>query len=138
MQKQLKILFAKSPCQLDIFTREFMEEFDIQSSDAKAILELLVSMGHTDIAKVECWHAWAKRLTTRLGVQTHRPNFYDVAARSVSQRVKRRASDETLVAIGKPPALPVVEDLPEEEAADEGPSEPPVKRRRGGGGPWRT
>ena len=79
------------------FTRAFLVEFDIRSKRARMVLLLIMTLGHTEQAGIECMHAWAHRITKRLGVQTHRPNFYDVSARALVQRMKRRLDEESSV-----------------------------------------
>ena len=138
----LKARHLTTPCRLDNFTREFMDAFDLESAEAQAILMAIVASGHVDTAKIECWHAWARRVITRLGTQTHRPNEYDVSARCFVQRLKRRAAHVADLAAGlQRPLLPA--NLPEPAAPaadpDEERDQPPRKRGKpGGGGAWRA
>eukprot|EP00959_Pyramimonas_sp_CCMP1952_P154826 3239090-Pyramimonas_sp.AAC.1 len=84
-------------------------------------------------------HAWARRIITRLGTQTHRPNFFDVSARSVQQQHKRRSAE---INPWRPPQArpPDTHDTAADDAGDEA-EQPPARkqpRRTGGGGAWRS
>ena len=124
-------------CLLDPFTKRVLELFGFNSPDLRAFLLMLMHLGHTDTAKVECWHAWARRFLFRRGAQTHRPDFADLSARVFSHRLQRRqkAAAEWMPcagAAGGASAQPGAE----EPEGDRG-QESEAKRRRGGGGAWR-
>lgn len=133
--RELKALKATSPCVLDPFTLNFLNAFDPESVEGKMALGLILQLGRVDTARVECFHAWVKRLTTRLGAQASRPNFQDVAARVFCHRVKeRQAAHEPWM--GRPVAATDDANQPEH---DEGQGGPPGKAlRTGGGGSWRA
>ena len=90
--QQLQATYRSKPCLLDSFSREFMDAHSLENADALAILRAIMAISHVDTALIECWHAWSRRVTTRLGTQTHRPSQSDVFARHVAQRVKRRVA----------------------------------------------
>jgi len=120
---------------LDPFTLNFLNASDPESVEGKLALGLIPQLGRVDTARVECFHAWVKRLTTRLGAQASRPNFQDVAARVFCHRVKeRQAAHEPWM--GRPVAATDDANQPEH---DEGQGGPPGKAlRTGGGGSWRA
>lgn len=137
---ELKALFREEPCCLDKFTLAFMSVFDLATQEARAVLQLLLVLGCADTANVECWHAWSRRVVQKLGTQTHRPNFFDVSARCVAKRVKRRSAQQAIWATGLPPLLAASSghslELPKKVRTEDG--APLQKRARGGGGPWRA
>ena len=121
------------------FTLDFMAKFDIESNDGRAILQLVMLLANVDTSKIECWHAWTRRVVSRLGVQTHRPSYYDVSARCFAHRSKRRAADQAPWMDGTPSIVPQTLGILSAQAGDEGGAcERPAKRARGGGGAWRA
>ena len=133
-------LHKDTPCLLDRFPREFMDEQDIRSDIGIALLQLIMSASHVDTALIECWHAWSRRVSTRLGTQSKRPTQHDMFARHVAQRMKRRSARAK---VWMPRG-----DLSTDAAAastDADEAEPATlgrrKRKRentGGGGAWRS
>ena len=116
---------------LDSFTSSFMSHFDVESLDGRAALMMIMVLGFTDTARVECWHAWLARLSKRLGAQTHRPNFRDASAKIFSQRVKVREAEQRqwhpgFKSASAPPGSDVVQG--EAPADDEGDQEPDKKK----------
>ena len=88
--EDLKLLQRKSPCLLGVFTAEFMNEFEIGTETANAALKLIMLLASTDTVKLECLHAWLRRLVMRLGVQVRRPEFVRVATLLLVQRCRAR------------------------------------------------
>ena len=125
-------------CLLDSFTKWFMETFDISSSDARAFLMLLISLGHTETSKVECWHAWARRFLVRRGTQTHRPNFLDLSSSVLSHRCRCRREEWQLFSKTEQPAKAPTGSSDSKRLRGHQAKEQPVKKRRGGGGAWRA
>jgi hypothetical protein len=138
VRREIMALQASSPCLLDPFTREFLQEFDLDSPEAHGTLNLILSMGFVDTAKVECFHAWVRRVATKLGSQAKRPDLLDVAARSVAQRTKRQS--KTFSTWGAGSTFPEPRERPRDAsgAAGSGDAGPAPKHRRGGGGEWRS
>ena len=122
-----------------ILTRDVMGAWGIATSSARAILGLIALVAHVDTCKVECWHAWWRRLCTKLGTQTHRPNFMDICARAMTSRqcardaysgpLRTTTAEATVGAHGGMLDSGQV-------AGDE--VEAGGSRRRGGGGAWRA
>ena len=135
----MKDLHRAKPCMLDAWTRDFMDCYDIEAADAKAILRLVLIMANTDTAKIECWHAWTRRVVTRLGAQTTRPNFYDISARCQAQRMKRRAATQGAWVPRSDDSIgdDISRRIHAGDAMEKLDQRPPTKVRRGGGGPWR-
>lgn len=125
---------ASPPCLLGEFTRSFLAAWELDTPEARAMLVLILLSAKVDTAKIECRHAWWRRLSVRLETQTHLPDVLDLCSRALVVRMRHR--DEKL---GKW-ASSADEDATrsggrvgeEASAAEEDP-----KRRRGGGGPWR-
>ena len=131
--EKLCTMLRHQPCLLDSFTKSFLEKWeDPASDDARMVLLLIALEAHVDTAKIECWHSWTKRIAIKLGAQTKRPNLYDVSARHLAQKIKKknRMFEEWV------PAGP--SQAPPSEEADAAGEMPEAKRRRGGGGAWRS
>ena len=135
----MKDLHRAKPCMLDAWTRDFMDCYDIEAADAKAILRLVLIMANTDTANIECWHACTRRVVTRLGAHTTRPNFYDVLARCQAQRMKRRAATQGAWVPRSDDSIgdDISRRIHAGDAMEKLDQRPPTKVRRGGGGPWR-
>ena len=132
VEDKLRAMKAHTPCLLDSFTKAFLDQWDISSEDARMVLLLIAHIAHVDIAKIERWHAWVKRIVVKLGALSKRPNLYDVVARNLQQKVKAKAAvwrERTPGSSGSA--------APRPRAAEE--QEPAAKRHRaGGGGAWRS
>ena len=136
----LQELHSTKPCLLDSFSREFMDSYSLGSSDALAILRAIMACAHVDTSLIECWHAWTRRVCTRLGTQTNRPAHHDVFARNVAQRIKRRASASEIW-VPQPQGEGVAASSSATDTAAEGDGSggaPAASRKRGGGGAWRA
>lgn len=129
---ELEHLHATKPCLLDPFTERFLDSHDLKAESSRNILILILLMAQVDTAGVECQHAWMRRLATRLGVQTHRPNMRDLAARAFINRASKRTDSSWRVPARGDEAGGVQSE--EEEEESEGPPEPPPTER--GQGPW--
>ena len=136
---EMCVLHEKSPCMLDNFSREFMDENDISSETGAAILQLIMTSTHVDTALIECWHAWSRRVTTRLGTQAQRPAQHDVFGRQVAQRLKRRSAHAE---IWRPGGGAETSTTPTAGAdASDSRTDSGSRRKRpnsGGGGAWRS
>ena len=138
--RDLQELHRKQPCLFDRFSCHFLDKHDLGDEGTLAILRCIMSAASVDTSKIECWHAWVRRVITRLGTQTHRPNSHSVLCRQFAQRVKRRSAaaevwnaSDVEVAVG-PEAAPPCDDAGGGEAA----IVPARGRKRGGGGgQWR-
>eukprot|EP00959_Pyramimonas_sp_CCMP1952_P052080 1088548-Pyramimonas_sp.AAC.1 len=86
----LKRIKRTKPCCLDRFTVAFMDAFDVESADGRAALLMIAMLSHVDTAHVECMHAFVRRIVTRLGAQSKRPDFLDVSSRCIARRIRRR------------------------------------------------
>ena len=138
----LKRLFGESPCMFDDFSKAFMEKFDIEEERARMALITIMMCSKTDTAAIECWHAWIRRMCTRVGTQAHRMNFWDVSARSIAHRIKRRDGVVSCLLSSLASGGPRPTDPAPSGAASSGAHEPPQedpqgKRHRGGDGAWR-
>ena len=58
----LKDIYRKLPCLFDFFTKDFMDQWDIASTSARAVLHLLTITAWVETAGVETMHAWFRRL----------------------------------------------------------------------------
>ena len=90
---QLQELHRDKPCLLDNFSREFLDGHSLDCESTLAILRMIMAVSHVDTALIECWHAWTRRVSTKLGTQTHRPSQADVLARHLAQRLKKRTTN---------------------------------------------
>ena len=86
---EAKRTHRESPCMLDDFSRSYLDKFDPESERGRMVLVSIMLNAKVDTAAIECWHAWIRRMATRLSVQTHRMNFWDVCARSLAHRIKQ-------------------------------------------------
>ena len=140
--QQVKEMQEKTPCLLDQFSREFLASHDIENPDSLAILRVIMAMSKVDTALIECWHAWTRRVVTRLGTQASRPTQHDVFARHVAQRIKRRTSqhDRWQNPAGTPLTTGETEDAAAEdtEGAVAISAKAEAKKRAGGGGAYRA
>lgn len=123
-------LYEKQPCLLDRFTLAFLQVFDPRAPDGKAAITLVCLLGHTDTARIECWHAFARRLVVKLGAQSRRPDFRDIAARAAAQRCKHRQQQSQ--STGASEQVPAASALATEE------TQRSKKSRTGAGGEWRA
>ena len=76
-------LLRKSKCELDTFTRRFLQRFDtidkLVSLDSLATLAAVASVARVDNCRIECKHAVIRR-ALRQKASTHVPEFDQVAA----------------------------------------------------------
>ena len=117
--KTSKEIKATTPCALDPFSKQFLEDFDLESSEARAALLLLAKMANITIADVECRHAALRRMLTR--VQARKMELEDLASLWVSQRFRRRNAD--LTCIGSSIARPSAAGVPEVTQEDAQPTQ---------------
>lgn len=90
----IPVIKASPPCLLGEFTRSFLAEWDLDTPEARAKLVLILLSAKVDTAKIECWHAWWRRLSVRLKTQTHLPDVLDLCSRALVVRMRHR--DEKL------------------------------------------
>ena len=137
--KDLKRIHSQKVCLLDLFTKESMDEFDVESPEGQAVLKCVLAFAHVDTVKIERWHAWWRRVIARLGTQTHRPNVYDVAGRCFAQRVKRREGEAEDWREGGQRDQSGRDDAGDGDGGSHAPEEQArTKTKRGGGGAWRA
>ena len=129
----LKALARARPCLLDPFTAEFLEAFDM-STPGRKVLGLILKMAFSDTVRQECWHARVKRLVTRIGTMSHRPNFYDVSALQATHRLRKRDEDRSVWGAN----LPSAQCARAPEGTELAATSRRQQRRRGGGGAWRA
>ena len=131
----MKALLAKSPCLLGKFSEEFMATFDVGSELGKAALRLIALLAWCDCVKLECIHAWVRRVIIRLGAQVRRPTFAQVAALLLVHSVRERDNVPGFNAAGR--GVPTTDATTPASEEDEvaAATEPAAKApRRGGGG----
>ena len=131
-------LHKDTPCLLDRFSREFMDEQDIQSDVGIALLQLIMSASHADTALIECWHAWSRRVATRLGTQAKRPTQHDMFARHVAQRLKRRSARCEVWRPSGDPSADAPDASADTDKAEHGTPKQRKRKSSGGGGAWRA
>ena len=120
------------PCLLDPFTRSFKRVFGLRSTDAIMALLVILLLCFTDTVKSECFHAQARRILERAGVQNKALNLQDLMARVLCHRNKTREAEHKVWlppghSCGKP-AAPAASDQGEQADA-EAPEEPEQPRR---------
>lgn len=136
---EVKALHENSPCRLDSFSKEFLDSHSLEDADSLAILKTIMAVSHVDTSMIECWHAWTRRVVTRLGTQTNRPAAADVFARHVAQRLKRRTTQNDMWhSMGEPSEGEPAGGGGGADAAGDSSGGGQVKRKRGGGGAWRA
>jgi hypothetical protein len=128
-------LRALPTCMLDPFTKSFMEQHDLDDPVTPMLLLLILSKACTDTSRIECWHAWVRRMLVKRSSQTHRMHFFDASSRTFAHRVQARSMGECEWLRGEAPteAQQAGHDAAQAEDA-------PARRRprRGGGGEWRA
>ena len=86
-------LLDMKECRRGRAVNRFIQDFNrlITSDDAVMTLVALLLIGFFENVRVETWHAIFHRLTKRLGTQSARPSFVDVAGRSLVHHVGRKS-----------------------------------------------
>ena len=128
-----------SKCLWDEFTTWFLGKHDIDSELGRTTLILIMLLGFTDTARIECWHAWTRRIAMKLGLQTLRPSSADVAGRGLAKQIRTRGALQSQWRSNRPPSSTFLER--HKSALAEGARDqeaPPKKARRVGGGAWRA
>ena len=128
-------------CVLGAWVATFLSEWGATATTARMILVMIAIVAYTDTMTIENWHAWLRRVVTRMSVQAHRPHIKDVAGRCF---LHTTSSINTAEAAWNPkfaertlPSTAAAEcqaTLPCTVADNQAPKK---KRRTGGGGAWR-